>query len=161
MTGIVKHKLSESEEESTLIAIVSSSPGYSLCWHMNKLLQWNLYRTKDCAIEIIEKKNQKLKVQNLFSEENDFVNQGKEYSIHQAFKYSDEAQFIDYYFMSNKGSKTYLEPIHKKVSFFLEIFGNHTESPEELIFKLNTLDIVDLAFIIPQESIINKHKLYL
>ena len=57
MSTTIKYKLDDFAEanESILIGIISSSPDYTVCWHINKQLQINLSRCADLKFDVIQK----------------------------------------------------------------------------------------------------------
>lgn len=160
MSNTIKYKLEDfaDADESVLIGIISSAPDYTICWYMNKQLNLNLCRTADVKMELIKKIN-KTSGPNLFTAQEDDVKDDINFSSHHVFKFIDEQDFSDYYLIGNKGTHTFLDPVLKRVSYFLEVKGNNAENADKLVFDLNTIEPVEMAFLIGRESIINKLQL--
>jgi hypothetical protein len=157
MSNTIKHKLDDlaGEDECVLIGIISSALDFTVCWHINKQLNINLSRTEDIKFEVINK-SKKIFVPDLFTREEKTQTQEKIFSHHHVFKYLDDNLFSDYFFIVNKGTSLNLEPQLKKVNYFLEINGKNAENAEQLIFDLNAIEPIEMAYIIGKESIINK-----
>jgi hypothetical protein len=160
MSNTIKYKLDDFEnaEECVLIGIISSAPDYSVCWHINKQLELNLSRAKDISFATVNK-SKKEALPNLFSEHVEDKIVDTNISLHHVFKYLDEYNYCDYFFIANKGTLVNLEPSLKRVNYFLEIIGNNTEIAEELVFSLNAIEPIEMAYLIGTESIINKLQL--
>ncbi|HRG59656.1 MAG TPA: IPExxxVDY family protein [Bacteroidia bacterium] len=160
MSNLTKYKLDEFEEtnDAVIIGIVSSAPDYTLCWHINKLLQVNMFRCKDIKIELISK-IKKSQVINLFSDEVKDEIENTHLSFHHAFKYIDEQFFSEYYLITNKGTQGFIENSLKKVNYFFEINGIKSENHEQLVFDLNSVEIIELAYFIGNESLISKFQI--
>lgn len=160
MSNFTKYKLDDFEEtnDSVLIGIVSSAPDYNICWHINKLLQLKLYRCDDIKIELASKVK-KSPVIDLFSAELADETEPQNFSMHHAFKFIDEQFYSEYYLISNKGTQGYLENSLKKVNYFFEINGVKSENHEQLIFELNTIEPIELAYFIRSESLISKFQI--
>ena len=160
MSNTIKHKLDDlaGDDECVLIGIVSSAPDFTVCWHINKQLKLNLSRAQDLKFEVL-KKNKKTFVPDLFTKEEEKQTQENGFSYHHVFKYLDDILFSDYFFIVNKGTSLNLEPQLKKVIYFLEINGKNAENAEQLIFDLNAIEPIEMAYIIGKESIINKLQL--
>ena len=160
MSNTIKYKLEdfESADDCILIGIISSSPDYNICWHINKQLQINLSRAKDLKFTMLTK-NKKEELPNLFSAQLEEKKIETNISVHHVFKYEDELNYCDYFFLANKGTIVNLEPSLKRVNYFLEILGNNTELADELVFNLNAIEPIEMAYFIGKESIINKLQL--
>ena len=160
MSNTVKYKLEEfaDADESILIGIISSVPDYTICWFMNRQLNLNLCRTADVKMELIKKHNRSTGP-DLFTAQEDEVNNDHNFSSHHVFKYIDDQDFSDYYLIGNKGTHTFLDPILKRVSYFLEVKGKNAENADKLVFDLNAIEPVEMAYLIGRESIINKLQL--
>jgi hypothetical protein len=160
MSNTIKYKLEEfaASDESILIGIVSSSPDYTVCWHINKQLQIDLSRVNDLKFEHI-KKNKKTFELDLFSEQNKPIDSEENFSKHHVFKFLDEQLYSEYFFIANKGTLATLDPQLKKVSYFLEVCGTKSENAEQIVFDLNTIEPIQMAYLIGKESIINKLQL--
>lgn len=160
MSNLTKHKLDDflPAEDCALIGIVSSAPAYYLCWHLNKYLKLKLYRCKDISFEIIQK-TKKFNGPDLFQQEAEIVSESKVFSEHHAFKYHDESLYSEYFLIANKGTKANLDPALKKVNYFFEIVGVQSQHAEQLVFSISSLEPVSMAYLIGEESIINKLKL--
>jgi hypothetical protein len=160
MSGTTKYKLDDftHEDESILIGIISSAPNYTVCWHINKQLQINLSRCKDLCFDVVQK-NKKNAIPDLFSTEETEQHQHLNPSEHHVFKYLDEQLFSDYFFIANKGTQVYLEPQLKRVTYFLEINGVNSSNAEQIIFDLNAIEPIEMAYLIGNEGIINKLQL--
>ena len=61
--------------------------------------------------------------------------------------------------MVNKGTRINLEAQLKRVTYFLEISGVVAENSEKIIFDLNAIEPIEMAYIIGKESLINKLQL--
>ncbi len=160
MSTTTKYKLDDFAEtdDSMLIGIISSAPDYTICWHINKQLQINLSRCDDIKFDVLEK-NKKVTTPDLFSSETKTVNAALSYSAHHLFKYIDEQLFSEYYFIVNKGTRINLEPQLKRVTYFFEINGVIAENTEQIVFDLNAIEPIELAYVIGKESLINKLQL--
>jgi hypothetical protein len=160
MSTTIKYKLDDFAEanESILIGIISSAPDYTVCWHINNQLQINLSRCVDLKFDVIQK-NKKEVLPDLFSAQENLSVQEPAYSEHHVFKYFNEQLFCDYYLIVNKGTRVNLEPQLKKVTYFLEISGADTENIEQIIFDMNAIEPIEMAYLIGKESIINKLQL--
>lgn len=160
MSNTTKYKLDDFEEanDCVLIGIVSSAPDYTICWHLNKLFQINLYRCEDVEIELLSKQKKETAI-DLFSDQSIEINQEKKISSHHIYKFDDEQFYSEYYLISNKGTQIYLDPALKKVNYFFEIAGLKSENHEQLIFELNSIEPISLAYFIKNESLVNKLQL--
>jgi hypothetical protein len=160
MSNTVKYKLDDfaEAEDCILIGIISSSPDYTVCWHINKQFQINLSRCPDVKLNIT-KKDKKEATIDLFSEQVENVNKAFNVSEHHVFKFIDEQFYSDYYFITNKGTRLTLEPQLKRVTYFFEINGMKAENAEQIIFDLNAIEPIEMAYLIGKESIINKLQL--
>lgn len=158
MSNTIKYKLDDfaEEDDSILIGIIASTPDYSLCWHINKQLNIQLKRLNDVHIELI-KKQKKEAAPDLFS--NHFETDSRIFSSHHIFKYEDEQLYHDYCLISNKGTRSYLYPHLKQVTYFLEINGSISQNPDALIFELNAIEPIEMAYFIGNESIIKLFQL--
>jgi hypothetical protein len=87
------------------------------------------------------------------------VNEAFNVSEHHVFKFIDEQFYSDYYFITNKGTRLTLEPQLKRVTYFFEINGMKAENAEQIIFDLNAIEPIEMAYLIGKESIINKLQL--
>ncbi len=160
MSTPTKYKLDDfaETEESMLIGIISSAPDYTVCWHINKQLQINLSRCADIKFDVLQK-NKKVTTPDLFSSEEKVDNTQQNYSEHHLFKFIDEQLFSEYYFIVNKGTRINLEPQLKRVTYFFEINGVIAENTEQIVFDLNAIEPIEMAYIIGKESLINKLQL--
>jgi hypothetical protein len=160
MSNTTKYKLDDfaEAEESLVIGIISSAPDYTVCWHINKQLQINLTRCPDLKFSILQK-NKKAVLPDLFSLQEQPEAKQENFSEHHIFKHIDEQLFVDYYLIANKGTQLLLEPQLKRVTYFLEINGSFTENLEQLVFNLNAIEPIEMAYFITRESIINKLQL--
>ena len=160
MSNTTKFKLDDIAEaqETLLIGIISSAPDYTVCWHINKQLHINLSRCENLKFSALQK-SKKVSLPDLFSAEEKENNAETDHSEHHLFKFIDEQLFSDYYFMVNKGTRINLEAQLKRVTYFLEISGVVTENSEKIIFDLNAIEPIEMAYIIGKESLINKLQL--
>jgi hypothetical protein len=160
MSTTTKYKLDDFAEtdESILIGIISSAPDYTVCWHLNKQLQINLTRCDDIKFDFLQK-NKKVIAPDLFSLEEQADKTPLNCSEHHLFKFIDEQLFSEYYFIVNKGTQINLEPQLKRVTYFFELNGVITENSEQIVFDLNAIEPIEMAYIIGKESLINKLQL--
>lgn len=160
MSNTIKYKLDDfaEDDDCILIGIISSAPDYTVCWHINNQLQLNLCRSADVKLELV-KKQKKAPEPDLFSVQYEAPLEQTNSSAHHVFKFMDEQFFSDYYLIANKGTRLNLEPSLKRVTYFLEVKGIKAENPEQLVFDLNTIEPIELAYLIGKESIINKLQL--
>lgn len=162
MSNTVKYKLDDFAEadESVLIGIISSAPDYTVCWHINKQLELNLCRCTDVKIELVQRLK-KSTSPDLFSTQTKDDDESISHSLHHAYKFIDEQFFSDYYLIANKGSSINLEPQLKRVTYFFEVTGMKAENADQLVFDLNTIETIEMAYLIGKESIINKLQLHI
>jgi len=160
MSTTIKYKLEdfEADDESILIGIISSAPDYTVCWHINKHLKIDLRRCEDVHLQLI-KKTKKNTAPDLFTSQVEELKSELNVSAHHVFKYIDEQLFSDYYFIANKGTRTNLDLQLKRISYFLEVNGIKADNAEQLMFDLNAIEPIEMAYLIGRESIINKLQL--
>jgi hypothetical protein len=162
MSITTKYKLDDftSDDESILIGIISSAPDYTVCWHINKQLELNLSRCNDVKLALVQK-SKPLFQPDLFNSKIEDALEMQHFSLHHVFKFEDVQFYSNYFFIANKGSQTNLEPQLKKVNYFLEVNGMKAENADQLIFDLNAIEPIEIAYLIGKESIINKLQLHI
>jgi hypothetical protein len=160
MSNPIKYKLDDftSDDECILIGIISSVPDYTICWHINKQLEINLSRGPDVKFALVQK-SKPLFQPDLFTTQVDNELEMQRFSLHHVFKFEDEAFYSNYFLIGNKGSQTNLEPQLKKVNYFFEVNGIKAENADQLIFDLNVIEPIEMAYLIGKVSIINKLQL--
>lgn len=162
MATIKKFTLEEFDDNDAclLIGIISSSPDFTLCWHINKHLNLNLKRIHK-EIEIpLAKLPKKAQPPDLFNEIIEDNTPTQNISSHTFFKCSNEAFYTDYFMITNKGSKAFLVPDNKKVNYFLEIKGPKAEEDaDELLFAINAIEVIEMAYLIDIKSLTSKLQL--
>ena len=147
---IKKYTLDDDIEntEGYTIGIITSLPSFTLCWHINKLLSINFIKVKDLELNLKPVKK-KPELPSLFAgtEDEIFDEKNENTSFHSAYKYSNESLFANYYLIANKGSKTVLWAEMKKINYFFTIDCIPNEiKVDELIFQLNNIESVEIAF---------------
>ncbi len=127
----------EEDYDFSLIGISCHSKDYRLCWELNKVLDTDLIRTTDYEIS---KKSEKVS----FS----------------FYEFIDEANYLEYFLISNHGKSGSLIPEQKKVDFFLMMRGNISESHTKgIIGKINSLSLVLTSFNIDPNQLKSKQNL--
>lgn len=120
-----KHLLLDDYEFDFLaIGISCHTKDYRLCWSINKALNINL--SKDADIELTSKK-------------------GK-ISKHSSYYYLDELTEKEYRLVSNKSHNDFLVKEQKQADFYLLLYENDTDSYEEILKELKTINIILMAF---------------
>jgi hypothetical protein len=127
----------EEDYDFSLIGISCHTKDYRLCWELNKALDTDLIRTTDFEIS---KKSETIS----FS----------------FYEYIDEANYLEYFLISNRAKNGFLIPEQKKVDFFLMVRGNISESlKKEIIGKINSLSLVLTSFNIDPNQLKSKQNL--
>jgi len=127
----------EEDYDFSLIGISCHTKDYRLCWELNKVLQTDLIRTTD--LEITKK---------------------GERSSFSFYEFIDEANYLEYFLISNLGIKGCLIPEQKKVDFFLIVRGNISDSNTKgIIGKINSLSLVLTSFNIDPNQLKSKQNL--
>jgi hypothetical protein len=127
----------EEDYDFTLIGISCHSKDYRLCWELNKMLNTDLIRTKDYDIN---KKNGK--------------------SSFSFYEFIDESNYLEYFFISNRGKSGFLIPEQNNVDFFILIRGSTSDSlTKEIIGKINSLSLVLTSFNIDPTQLRSKQNL--
>lgn len=127
----------EEDYDFSLIGISCHTKDYRLCWELNKTLQTDLVRTADYEIS---KKNENIS----FS----------------FYEFIDEANYLEYFLISNRAKNGFLIPEQKTVDFFFMIRGNISESlTKEVIGKINSLSLVLTSFNIDPNQLKSKQNL--
>ncbi|MCO6500373.1 MAG: IPExxxVDY family protein [Vicingus serpentipes] len=120
-----------------LIGISCHAKDYRICWEINKTLKTDLVRGNDYEIK---RKN--------------------EISTHSFYDFYDETNQTELYLIANKGEKGFLIPEQKTTDFFLLLKGNITNHLiDDLLTKLNGLNLVIAAFNINPENLKSKQNL--
>ena len=121
------------EYDFTLIGISCHSKDYRLCWEINKTLNIELERTEDYQLE-----------KSSFS----------------FYEYIDEDNFLEHYFITNRGNSGFLIPEQKTVDFLLISKGNTSDSlTDEFICKINAISVVLTSFKIDPNQLKSKQNL--
>ncbi len=137
------HKLSiAGADEYAFIAIASHENDYRVSWALNQSLGIQLKREND--LELSEKK----------------TGLEQHFSV---FTVYDEKKDMAFRLISNLGKNGYLIPEHKNIDFVLQLKGEPDDAyVSGLANRIKAIDLVMLAFVIPEESIkpgtINKLK---
>ena len=127
----------DEDYDFSLIGISCHTKDYRLCWELNKILHTDLIRTEDFEIS---KKNEKC----TFS----------------FYEFIDEANYLEYFLVSNRGKNGFLIPEQKKVDFFLMAKGNISDNhTKDVICKINTLSLVLTSFSIDPNMLKSKQSL--
>jgi hypothetical protein len=127
----------EEDYDFSLIGISCHTKDYRLCWELNKTLNTDLVRTADYEIS---KKSEKIS----FS----------------FYEFIDDANYLEYFLISNRSKNGFLIPEQKKVDFFLMVRGNISESlTKEIIGKINSLSLVLTSFNIDPNQLKSKQNL--
>ena len=127
----------EEDYDFTLIGISCHTKDYRLCWELNKVLQTDLIRTTDFEI-----------------------NKKSEQVSFSFYEFIDEANYLEYFLISNRAKNGFLIPEQKKVDFFLMVRGNISESlTKDIIGKINSLSLVLTSFNIDPNQLKSKQNL--
>ena len=127
----------EEDYDFSLIGISCHTKDYRLCWELNKTLHIDLIRTADYEI-----------------------NKKSEKASFSFYEFIDEANYLEFYLLSNRGKNGFLIPEQKKVDFFLMVRGNISEShTKDLIGKINSLSLVLTSFNIDPNLLKSKQNL--
>ncbi len=127
----------EEDYDFSLIGISCHSKDYRLCWEINKALSIDMVRTTDLEI------NKKDKV-----------------STYSFYEFIDEANYLEYYLISNRGNSGYIIPEQKTMDFFLMIKGNISDNhTKESIAKINSLSLVLTSFNVDPNQLKSKQNL--
>lgn len=142
------------------IGILTSMAGYTLCWYINKLLKLNLKREKDLSIILVKQKT-KISAPSLFDEMVIETNtENKNESLHVVYKYEDKSLFTNFYLIENKGTKALLMAENKQVSYFFTLENFPSEYiKEELLFQLNSIEAIEMAYEMAEYSLIDSLQL--
>ncbi len=121
------------EYDFTLIGISCHSKDYRLCWELNKTLNIELERTTDYQLEKAS-----------FS----------------FYEYIDEDNFLEHYFIANRGDNGFLIPEQKTVDFLLITKGNVSDSlTDDFTCKINAISVVLTSFNIDPNKLKSKQNL--
>lgn len=127
----------EEDYDFSLIGISCHAKDYRLCWEINKTLNIDLIRTADFEIN---KKNEK--------------------SAYSFYEFIDEAEYLEYYLISNRGKTGFLIPEQKSVDFLLMIKGNiSNDLTMSIIAKINPLSLILTSFEINPNNLKSKQNL--
>jgi hypothetical protein len=127
----------EEDYDFSLIGISCHSKDYRLCWELNKALSTDMIRTVD--LEISKK--------------------GK-ISAFSFYEFIDDANYLEYYLISNRGNTGYIVPEQKTMDFFLMIKGNISDNhTKECIAKINSLSLVLTSFNVDPNQLKSKQNL--
>jgi len=129
----------ETEFEGILLGIVTQLRDYQLCWHLNKMMNFEMKMMND--LEITHKKKNKTA---LFS----------------WFKYEDELDKLMVYLISNRHSGEYLLPEMKQADFIFMVQGEVTEERRKEIFNgIKQINAVQLTIDIKYNKLKSKANL--
>lgn len=121
------------EYDFNLIGISCHSKDYRLCWELNKALNIALERTDDYQLEK---------------------------SSFPFYEYLDEDNYLEHYFIANKGNAGFLIPEQKTVDYFLISKGNISDSlTDDFICKINAISLVLTSFKIDPNQLKSKQNL--
>ena len=122
-----------------LIGISSHYHDYRLCWAINKLLSFDLERSEN-EIVILERK-------------------GKELLAFPAFNFLCPESEVLFELIANRNEDGYLIPEMKQADYFLKIDDFYDNSVSELVKKLRSITMVNMAFQIDPENLNSKYNL--
>lgn len=121
------------EYDFTLIGISCHSKDYRLCWELNKTLNIELERSTDYQLE-----------KSSFS----------------FYEYIDDDNFLEHYFIANRGDTGFLIPEQKTVDFLLITKGNISDSlTDDFTCKINAISVVLTSFKIDPNKLKSKQNL--
>jgi len=116
-----------------LIGISCHSKDYRLCWELNKVLKIELERAEDYQLE-----------KSAFS----------------FYEFFDDDNFLEHYFIANRGNTGFLIPEQKSVDFILISKGNISDSlTDDFICKINAISVVLTSFKIDPNKLKSKQNL--
>jgi len=122
-----------------LIGISSHYHDYRLCWGINKLLSFDLERSEN-EIIIQERK-------------------GEELMAFSAFNFLCPESEVMFELIANRNEDGYLIPEMKQADYFLKFDDFYDDSVSELIKKLRSITMVNMAFQIDTENLRSKYNL--
>ena len=122
-----------------LIGISSHYHDYRLCWAINKLLSFELERS-DNEIVIQE-------------------NKGEDILAFPTFYFLCPESEVLFELIANRNDNGYLIPEMKQADYFLKMDDFYDESVSELIKKLRSITMVNMAFQIDPENLRSKYNL--
>lgn len=121
------------EYDFSLIGISCHSKDYRLCWELNKTLNIELIRSEDYLIDE---------------------------SHYPFYEYVDDDNYLEHYFITNRGKAGFLIPEQKKVDYFLLSKGNISDGlTNEIICKINDISVVLTSFKIDPNQLKSKQNL--
>lgn len=127
----------EEDYDFSLIGISCHSKDYRLCWELNKLFFIDMIRNADLEI------NKKDKI-----------------SAFSFYEFIDDANYLEYYLISNRGNSGYIIPEQKYMDFFLMIKGNISDNhTKECIAQINSLSLVLTSFSLDPNKLKSKQNL--
>ena len=127
----------EEDYDFSLIGISCHSKDYRLCWELNKALSIDMIRTADLEIS----KKDKI-------------------SAFSFYEFIDEANYLEFYLISNRGNSGYIVPEQKTMDFFLMVKGNISDNhTKECIAKINSLSLVLTSFNVDPNQLKSKQNL--
>ena len=122
-----------------LIGISSHYNYYRLCWAINKLLSFKLERS-DNEIVIQESK-------------------GEDIMVFPTFNFLCPESEVLFELIANRNEQGYLIPEMKQADYFLKMDDFYDESVLELIKKLRSITMVNMAFQVDPENLRSKYNL--
>ena len=127
----------EEDYDFSLIGISCHSKDYRLCWELNKVLSTDMVRTTDLEIS----KKDKI-------------------SAFSFYEFIDDANYLEYYLISNRGNGGHIIPEQKTMDFFLMIKGNISDNhTKECIANINSLSLVLTSFNVDPNQLKSKQNL--
>jgi hypothetical protein len=120
-----------------LIGISSHYHDYRLCWAINKTLDFDLERVDN---EIIVHKRNNLPLLTFSS-----------------FSFICPESEVMFELISNRNAEGFLIPEMKQADYFLKIDDYYSESISELLQKLKSISMVNMAFQIDPENLRSKY----
>jgi hypothetical protein len=120
-----------------LIGISSHYHDYRLCWAINKSLDFDLERT-DNEIIVHERNNHQL-------------------LAFPTFSFICPESDVMFELISNRNTEGFLIPEMKQADYFLKFDDYYSESIPELLQKLKSISMVNMAFQIDPENLRSKY----
>lgn len=122
-----------------LIGISSHYHDYRLCWAINKLLSFDLERSEN-EIVIQERK-------------------GEEVLAFPAFNFICPESEVMFELISNRIEGGYLIPEMKQADYFLKFDDFYDDSVSELVTKMRSISMINMAFQVDPENLRSKYNL--
>lgn len=114
------------DSDFELISIISAIRDYRLCWHLNQELGFDFVRQPEIQLHYAKK---------------------QKYGYFNLYRFDDELNWLEYYFIMNKSLGENLIPELKQVDYFLLIKGGSVGmDTENLLRDLKKIKYVEAAF---------------